>query len=209
MSALSIAGRVSKLTNSDWSRKAFEQRVMTDLEDQSYITRLLAQSSASTIERNGRFAMHLFASSGNAPLLSIVRQCLEQSSGVNADYLRQYVFEQPAFKKSILPGSSVPTEVIDPLIDTLRTAKDGVLAVTFAHDLVEILKGDKKGKNYDTVSCPDVMSVTCLIRRSFPSFTRGPDSLASRRRKRQSRSLSRISSVCRILHPVSAKRSRA
>jgi hypothetical protein len=154
---------------------------MNDSEDQSFVTRLLANPSPSAVERYGRFATHLFASTGKTPLLSVIRQCLEQSQGMQAQRLRQTVFEQSAIKKSVLPGSAVPVEVVDPLVDTLRTTEDGVSAASYVYDLVEILKGDKKGKNYDTVS--RLISIQ-LIRRFCPSSIRGPDSSARPRRKK-------------------------
>jgi len=144
--------QLNKLTHREWTQKSFEKLVMSEVEDKTFVVKLLSKASAGAVERYGRFGSHLFASSGKGSLLAIVQQCLVQSEGIPADRLRQAVFEEPTLKAAMLPGSSVSVGLIDPLVNTLRLEKDGVLAVAYVHDLVEILKGDKKGKNFEHVS---------------------------------------------------------
>jgi len=146
---------------------------MDSPESLGIISSLLDKASPAASERYGRFTTHLFVSSKNMTLLSAVWLCLNHSQGTHGDRLRQSVFEEPAFRAGLLPGSLVDHKAIDPLVDTLRSVKDGVLAVGYTHDLVETLKGDKKGKNLDKVSCPDLLEDINSPYRSFHSCTPG------------------------------------
>lgn len=134
-----------------WSQSSFEVSLLNDPVNDGLLS-AIASASPDRVERYGRLATHLFASTKNAGYLSIVQRCLTVSSGSFARRLREVVFSAREIKVSLLPGSSIQSTHVHSLVACLESGVDDTLASEYVHDLLQTIGTDKKGKKLNEAS---------------------------------------------------------
>ncbi|OCF45143.1 hypothetical protein I317_00945 [Kwoniella heveanensis CBS 569] len=155
---------------SDWTLRSFEKICLTTTAQQwensawpaEVATTFIKGQDDDTVIRRCRFLLHLLAadqgvlatSGAQCAALNLIRDCLASVSHKDkCSRLKVLVFEHDSIRKLYLKDAGsderlVANDLILPLDEAIST--DQGLGETFAIELVDVLKADKKGKNAQT-----------------------------------------------------------